>query len=234
MNYSQAKEFLIKTFEDHHFQELLSQKLHHKKSISLEKCNNGSMISVSFPGYKAKQIGQRIIYDYRIDLHKNQRNTSLSHANIIIDIYNKIKAGGMSTEKLKQVIIKMSQTSELDIDEVIKFLPYTPTPPPPDLLKYVKQYHGQKHYNYFGNQNDLNLEELLLTMKWIVIQEDINYPIKEKFEGRRMCFSRYLEAIFILQNNNNHSLEELISRTLSHTKPQDWPEMDYSFKKLIS
>jgi len=40
-----------------------------------------------------------------------------------------------------------------------------------------------------------NHEQLITSIKWIVLQEDINYPIP-KYEGRKMPFARYLEAYF--------------------------------------
>ena len=98
------------------------------------------------------------------------------------------------------------------------------------LLIRVKNAHGDKKYNPVGNSFDLTLEELFCSIKWIVLQEDINYPIP--FEGRRMPLARYLETIFITQNNS-HTLEDVIKRALFHSRPTQWTDMDYLFRDQI-
>lgn len=233
MIYQKAKIHLENLFKKNEFGKSLSLNQYNSKYVELEKCKNGSIISISFPGYKSKFKGLKIIYDYRIDLDRMGDETSLSHSNILVDIYNKILHGKMQAEKLRNVLIQLSQTGFVDLKKTEGLLNYHPIPPAPQLLKLVKQYHGSKYYNELGNQEDLDLEELLLSIKWIVIQEDINYPISQGFEGRRMCFSRYLECIYLTQNYRSHSLEELIKRTLSHKRPKPWSKMDYSFKKSM-
>lgn len=233
MKYQNAKTHLEKIFRKNDFGKSLSLEQFNSKYVELEKCENGSIVSISFPGYKAKSIGNKINYDYRIDLLRNGNETSLSHSNILVDIYNKTLNGKMDTLVFQQIIIQLSQTGTFNIEKIREQLRYTPTHPPTKLLQLVKQYHGSKYYNELGNKVDLDLEELLLSIKWIVIQEDINYPISKGFEGRKMCFSRYLECIHLAQNQRSHSLEELIKRTLSHSRPNLWSDMDYRFLKKI-
>ncbi|NPD47708.1 MULTISPECIES: hypothetical protein [unclassified Lentimicrobium] len=233
MSYSLLQKYLEDNFKKNDFGKSLSLSQFNSKFIKLETCENHSIISVSFPGYKSKFKGSKIIYDYRIDLDRKGKETSLSHSNILVDIYNKILHGKIDAEKLSDVLMELSQTGRIEIKKVKTLLNYRPTPPTPQLLKLVKQYHGSKYYNELGNKIDLDLEELLYSIKWIVIQEDINYPISQGFEGRRMCFSRYLECIHLTQEQNSHTFEELIKRTLSHKRPKPWSEMDYSFKEKI-
>jgi len=58
-------------------------------------------------------------------------------------------------------------------------------------------------------------------MFYVAIQEDINYP-DYRYQGRKMCFFRYLEAIYC-KINNQHSLQEAISRAETHGKiPPMW------------
>ncbi len=100
MNFKALKRKLEEIFSEHRFIDSIKSKKAHVSKVFLEECSNGTVISVSFPGYKAciKNNGN-IVYDYRIDISKDGINTSLSHANIIIDIYNKIVHGGMSASQ---------------------------------------------------------------------------------------------------------------------------------------
>lgn len=61
-------------------------------------------------------------------------------------------------------------------------------------------------------------------MFYIGIQEDINYPDKH-FQGRKMCFYRYIEAIYC-KIHTNHSLEDAISRANANYIPRKWNDVD--------
>ncbi|MDM8555910.1 hypothetical protein QUF75_14350 [Desulfococcaceae bacterium HSG7] len=167
-----------------------------------------------------------------MDITKSGVTTALSHANIITDIFNKIQNGEMSANNLKAVLIEVAQEGNIDLDKIKANLAYNPIAPPQTLISRVRTAHGKKNYNHVGNSSDLTIEELLASIKWIVLQEDINYPIRNHYEGRKMPFARYLETVFITQNNS-HSLEEVISRALTHSRPAQWAETDYSFRNLI-
>jgi hypothetical protein len=78
----------------------------------------------------------------------------------------------------------------------------------------------------------LTIEELFKSIKWIVIQEDINYPVSKGYLGRKMPYGRYLEAIHVLEGKG-YSLQEVIQRALSHSRPQKWNDMDYTFEQNI-
>lgn len=233
MNYKKAQELLLLHFNQHKFRENLMLNKRHASKVLIEVCSNGSKIFISFPGNKSKLTEKGIIYDYRVDIRKTDINTSLSHTNIITDIYNKIVYGKLSAEKLKEVLIEIAIQGNLNLNETISKLPYQSICPSLNLLNGVKKSHGEKTYNQQGNAFDLTIEELLLSIKWIVLQEDINYPIAKNYEGRRMPFARYIEAIFVTQNSV-HTLDEVIKRALAHSRPAKWKEMDYSFLKKIS
>ncbi|WP_341224602.1 hypothetical protein [uncultured Arcticibacterium sp.] len=229
MNFNAAQIRLLSIFEKYDFKSAVISNLRHSESVVVEKCSNGSVISVSFPGYKAyrKPLGD-IVFDYRVDIFKNGVLTSLSHANLIVDIYNKIKFGRMFPLGICNALIQLSQENNIDLKQFKADLRYTKKKPSEDLLNLVSEWHGEKKFNGLGNSFDLTLEELFLSIKWIVIQEDINYPISDGFLGRKMCFSRYLETVFATQQRD-YNLEDVIKRTLSHSRPEPWPEMDYSF-----
>lgn len=233
MNFNAAQNALLAIFEKYNFKKAVKANLRHSESVRLLKCRSGSEISVSFPGYKAysKPSGE-MIYDYRIDILKNGISTSLSHANLIVDIYNKIKFGRMFPLGICNALIQLSKENDIDLKQFEADLRYTKKKPSEELLNSVSSWHGEKKFNRLGNSFDLTLEELFLSIKWIVIQEDINYPIKEGYLGRKMCFSRYLETVFVT-HQREYGLENVIRRTLSHTRPDAWPNMDYSFLEDI-
>ena len=232
MNFQQARSHLKTIFNQNSFSQNVQNKKIHASQVVVEKLGNGNEIFVSFPGYKAYITGNKIIYDYRVDIMKNGIKTALSHTNIITDIFNKIESCNMSASELRNVFIDVSQEGNISLQDIIQKLPYNPSEPNQNLLKRVANAHNEKKYNSVGNSFDLTLEELFSSIKWIVIQEDINYPISNGYEGRKMPFTRYLEAIFVTQNTS-HSLEEVIQRALSHSRPSQWNEMDYSFRDLI-
>ena len=232
MNFQQSENYLLNIFKKNNFTANVQKRNTHASQVVIETCSSGTQIIISFPGYKASVSRNKIVYDYRVDITRNGRTTALSHANIITDIYNKIQNGGMPAKNLKHVLIKVAQHGSVDLAKAIAILPYKPVTPPQSLISRIWKAHGNKSYNKFGNFFDLTMEELLSCIKWIVLQEDINYPIAKNFEGRKMPFARYLEAIFITKNSS-HSLEEVIQRALTHSRPKQWQEMDYSFRNLI-
>lgn len=232
MNFKQAITYLTTVFNQNSFSQNVHNKNTHATQVVVETCSNGTEISVSFPGYKAYITGNKTVYDYRVDIVKNGIKTALSHTNIITDIYNKISSCNMSASEFRSVLIDVSQEGNIALQSIIQRLPYNPSVPNQNLLTRVKNAHNGKTYNAIGNSFDLTLEELLSSIKWIVLQEDINYPILNGYEGRKMPFARYLEAIFVTQNTS-HTLEEVIQRALSHSRPSQWNEMDYSFRNLI-
>jgi len=233
MNFQQSENYLLNIFQKNNFTANVQKENTHASQVILETCSNGTQIIISFPGYKASVSRNKIVYDYRVDITRNGSTTALSHANIITDIFNKIQNGGMSAKNLRHVLIKVAQQGAVDLAKAIAILPYKPVAAPQSLISKVQKAHGNKAYNTYGNFFDLKIEELLGCIKWIVLQEDINYPIARNFEGRKMPFARYMETIFVTQNSS-HSLEAVIQRALAHSRPKPWQEMDYSFRNLIS
>lgn len=228
MDYSASLSHLKDLFLRHDFKGHQTNNRRHAVVAEVDKCQNGSVISISFPGYKADANKP----DYRVDITKDGVTTALSHANIIVDIVNKCTAGGMDVQRLKQALQSQAADCALDYVALAQSLPYTPVMPSATLLAEARAAHGGKNYNEQGNKWDLTIEELFKSIKWIVIQEDINYPISKGFLGRKMPYGRYLEAIHVLEGKG-YSLQEVIQRALSHSRPQKWNDMDYTFEKNI-
>lgn len=234
MNFQYATNYLKSKFNEQSFEQLVQQGRHHQASISIQKCQNGSEIHLIFPGYKSKVTPRFTVYDYRVDLHKDGFNpVALSHSNIIIDIYNKVVYGGMSIEKLYNALINITLEGDFELESIRENLIYTPQHPSEALKNKAKKAHGKKNYNQNGNSFDLDIEELIASIKWIMLQEDINYPIAKGFLGRKMSLARYIETLFVTQNNS-YSLTHVIQRALSHERPVNWKEIDYRFLDKIT
>ncbi|MEZ4962815.1 MAG: hypothetical protein R2830_23520 [Saprospiraceae bacterium] len=234
MNFQQGRLYLEDLFRENNFIQYVEKHEKHAVQKVVETCKNGSHISISFPGYKAKISGGKIVYDFRVDIAKSGVHTALSHSNIIVDIYNKTACGKMDEKQLMRALLEFAEHGNIDADKLKKTLVYAPIAPNSDILKKAEQAHLElkKKYNRPGNNFDLTVEELFKSLKWIVLQEDINYPISLNYEGRRMPFARYIEAVYSAKKDG-HDLGEVIKRALSHTRPKPWPEIDYSFLAKI-
>lgn len=234
MNFQYATQYLKSKFNDQGFKQLVAEEKYHKMSLSVQRCQNGSEIHLVFPGYKSKATPRFTVYDYRVDLYKQGFSPiALSHSNIIVDIYNKVLNGGMSEERLRNALIEITLEGDIALEAIRESLFYTPKNPSESLKNEVKKAHGLKNYNQNGNSFDLDIEELIASIKWIMLQEDINYPIAKGFLGRKMPLARYVEALFVTQYSH-YSLTHVIQRALSHQRPVNWKEIDYSFLDRIT
>lgn len=69
-----------------------------------------------------------------------------------------------------------------------------------------------------------SFEELTSLMFYIAIQEDINYP-EQYYQGRKMCFYRYLEAVYC-KIHTNHSLNEAMEKAVARGyTPKKWNDV---------
>jgi len=226
MKFKNNKNFLEKLFEKEDFYEIDN----HSKKEKVYECKNGTEIFVVFPGYKATEDN----YDYRVDLKKGSKEIPLSHCNIITDIYNKCINDRIDKIKFKYLLIKVFKEGSFNLEKYKEFANYnTCEPPNKELLKSIDEAHKSKPFNWEGNRWDLNFEELLYSIGWIVIQEDLNYPIQNGYEGRKMPLCRYIETIYC-SDNEDHTINEVIERTVIHDRrPKKWNEIDYSFLRDI-
>lgn len=231
MNFHQSEKKLKEIFDNNNYRNKIKENKRNVDQVEIDSCSNGTKISISFPGYKAKIKGEKIVYDYRVNISKNELFSALSHTNIIADIYNKITNGNRLAPDLKSILIDFFAIGYIDFEATKNRLDYDKASPSENFLSIIKNAHNGKSYNEKPNLTDLTIEELFKSIKWIVLQEDINYPIP-RYEGRKMPLARYIETIFVT-HNNAHSLEEVINRTIAHAKPPRWKEIDYSFLEKI-
>lgn len=233
MSFQSAKATLSALFEAENFMTLARAGKQHTVDHLLETCSTGTQFFISLPGQKSLRKDGKVQYDYRIDIRKAGARTALSHANIIVELYHKVTSGAVPASQLAGWLRFFAIDGEFNPAvhrEAVKCVP-----PPRELLRRVMTAHElqNKRHNLLGNQWGLTMEELFTALKWIVLQEDFNYPINRGLQGRRMSFARYIEAIYVAARADAR-LEEVIARTLSHSsRHEQWPEIDYGFLKNV-
>jgi len=100
----------------------------------------------------------------------------------------------------------------------------------PYMKKYIEEVAeiGQNAKIHFSLapafERGYSYEKLTDLMYYIAIQEDINYPAA-RLQGRKMCFYRYLEAIYC-KAFQNHKLEEAVRKATAHGYiPKNWDDV---------
>ena len=230
MNFRETQSSIIDLFQNFEIEKLVQNRSFNVHTQVLNTCSSGSEITISFPGYKTRILGSKIVYDYRVNLIKGGITTSLSHSNIIVDILNKITNTNINNKEFEDLLKQSSIEGDFNFNSILEYIPILPKS---DLIESVNSIHRKlgKTFNINGNLTDLDLEELFKSLLYIVLQEDINYPISKGYLGRKMCYSRYIETFNLRDGSNN--LDNLISRTLSHTRPTNWNHVDYGFLEFI-
>ncbi|MBW4577456.1 MAG: hypothetical protein KME08_19655 [Aphanothece sp. CMT-3BRIN-NPC111] len=234
MKYYEAEQKLQQWFEAKNYRGLIQKRLRHVHQDLIYTCSNGSKIYISYPGLKAR-LGNngKIVYDYRVDIVTSNFQASLSHVNIIVDIYNKC-LHKFDIELMRQLLIKTAREGQFDLNQYSQLESYSSQPIDTSIIRCAERVHAKlgKTYNSMANQFDLTFEELLSSIFWIVLQEDINYPMP-RYQGRKMPFSRYLEALYCFESE--YSLDDVIGRALVEGfPPADWVDMNYSFRRFIN
>ena len=242
-SFLECSKVILKELTTYEFEALLKVALQDKynkakrnvKSLLLNKCtDSSSTIRLSFPGYKADFKYGKIVYDYRVDLVTDEYDTSLSHVNLLMDLYLKCEHGGLDPRKaidfLMNFFIK-GNINELDYSK----LDYETFEIDNSILDEVSDFHTEieKTFNRQGNFKLLTHEEFVKSLKIIAVQEDINYPIG-RFQGRKMCLKRYIETLWLFCiDDTSRTLTEILQRTLKHGRPpEDWPELSEMTLKI--
>ena len=133
--------------------------------------------------------------DYCVYLVDEDGEHPISHVEIMTDLYNKTT---MQNYKHMKQYIEDVATIGRDINIDISLL-------------------SAFEYGF-------SFEVLTDLMFYIAIQEDINYP-EERFQGRKMCFYRYLEAIYC-KVHTNHQIEEAINKAVAYGYiPRNWNDV---------
>ncbi|MDU1855530.1 MAG: hypothetical protein E6789_08560 [Clostridium baratii] len=223
MRYKKLGNRLVKRFEELGFEELFKENKINSKSIEFKNDNNINL-KIFFPGYKTSiyDDGNIKAYDYRVELG----GVPISHVNIVVDLYNKIVQAPHLERLLKKFLIDLAQNGDkVELDKYEALKQYNFKCPNKALKEQVNKIHlkNRKKYLIEGNSKDLTLEQLRILIPTIVLQEDINYPMEKGFNGRRMSFYRYLEAV------SGVNIDDVIVRTISHKRPALYNNLiDYS------
>lgn len=140
--------------------------------------------------------------DYCVYLVDDGKECAISHEEIMKDLYNKTTRENYSN--IKKYIEDVAIVGEENISEI----------------------------SYSGIDFNLGFtfDELTNLMFYIGIQEDINYP-KKHLEGRKMCFYRYIEAIYC-KIHTNHSLADAIKRANVNYKPSKWDDVGNLYNNI--
>ncbi|MFW6008466.1 MAG: hypothetical protein ACOCP8_04280 [archaeon] len=230
MSYKKMRKQLLKHFEENNFKEEYKNNNINENQYYVPNKYNLDLV-INFPGYKTKRKKGYWYYDYRVDLN----NTPISHVNIIIDLYNKAIQLDDITILYDFLIDIAHQGDDFNRKNYLKLDNINFSPPSQELLGIANKVYNDKnkHFDYSGNENwNYSIDELSHLIMWIVLQEDINYPMDKNFSGRRMSFYRYLEAIYTSKSNNK-KINKVIKRAIKHGKPNLWKNENINYQPII-
>ncbi len=163
---------------------------------------------ITYPGYKAKD--NKPDYCVKILDTKHNEVVLISHTEIMDELYSKT-----TPANYKQMVSYIEELAQNGTD---KFTNNTNFPPLDQTGTNLGKY---------------DFTVLTDAIFYIAMQEDINYP-EPHLQGRKMCFKRYIEAIYC-KTHNNHTLEEAKERAKSQTIPKDWTDVkDDIYSKINS
>lgn len=229
MDYEKAKEVLLNEFEQNSYKDLVGCAESSKKTFVASQLANGTQVEIVYPGYKSTvRFDGSLVYDYRVDIRFARSNGAVhtfSHAHIIVDLACKVHHEPAIRKPLTYCIYSLFHHGLLEYD-LEAFSPQLRYPPDKHILKLASIAHEEigKKYDKEPNLTPLTYDELFHSMLWIALQEDINYPMP-RYEGRRMPFARYLEAIW--SQKPPVDLANVIKRALEHTVPSKWNNFQY-------
>lgn len=184
MPYTNLKNNLIANFKENNFESLFNSKKYYAKTLTIPNDYNLN-ISLSFPGKLSKQTKYGIKYDYRFQFN----GQAITHEDIVRDLNNSIRVNPDIFNELYTLLINLCSEPFIEISDY------------PDLQNYYNDYTPK-----------FKLEELVTIIPYLVVQEDINFPMP-CFDGRRMSFYRYIEALLCTLPNSSMNIEQIVLRT---------------------
>ena len=141
--------------------------------------------------------------DYCVYLVEETNEKPISHIEIMCDLYNK------TTKDNYEVVKKYIEEIAIRGRDISK-----------------------SEYSQIDFGIGFDFDVLTDLMFYIAIQEDINYP-DARYQGRKMCFKRYLEAIYC-KVNGKYILQNAIDRAQARYIPQDWKDAGDLYQKVNS
>lgn len=206
-SYTQMKATLLELFANNAYQ-TLEEHQRHDCVCQLADC----CLNVCYPGKHYRERWYHPL-DYRVDLayegnaYGAKTPLSLSHAEVIRDLYLKVVRDKNRAEPLCDLLVALYGDCCLRETD------------------YLPDYRVVSGGN--GRVRDLSIPTLMHTIRWIAMQEEFNYP-SARYEGRVMPFKRYLEAIDA-GLGGHHPVEEVLDRAdcKGQAIPSDWPGFNY-------
>lgn len=227
MSYSENKETLVKRINKEIAAYGASTPARHSCSLEVDTLSQGQIAVIHFPGYKWEKEAP----DFRVSIKSNGKIFTPSHTNIIADIANKVERKALPIKELEEALYSICEDPHhcCNLDYKVSL------PPSKDLIQRFQEAHNRldKSFSIISNEKDLHINDLLIIIKWLMLQEDINYPMSKGYEGRTMPAARYLEAISAMLTPELISLEKVIKRTISHKeRPEDLNNLNINYKRL--
>lgn len=186
-----------------------------------------------YPGYKTKLNKEKIIYDYRVDFKFNNDNIPVSHPAIIIDLYNKVKQYPKLAKRWKEFLVCLAiEGDDIDLNNFKDLAEIEYNSPSYELIEQTNKIFNNMGRGYLANSNmrfNFTIQQLKILISWVALQEDINYPLSTgRFQGRKMPYYRYIEALYVGLPNARFTLEDVIKRALIHKQPPFWKCVNYA------
>jgi len=228
------------------------------KYATIHTTKSGALITLRYPGKKYNKKKKSPTYDFRVDCDLDGKlNGDMlrlpTHAAFMVDMYNKVRYCGMNGDLLRLILGYIVVTGDVTkIDEWKKILPYTPKVPRHEDVREIEKYYQKfkdgetldRHnrvipketFNWDCSKMDWGLEELFVMIKFIAMQEDVNYPISKNFQGRKMPFARYIEGIALAQRqldvnyepkDTDSTLYDIVCSILTTERSQYDNRIDY-------
>lgn len=235
MSYEIMRQQLLNVFNQNNFLQAWNNR--QINTLQYQVPNNYNLnLTINYPGMKTRIENNVVVsYDYRVDLN----GIAISHANIIVDLYNKASQLRDEAYILENLLLDIAVNGNgFNRNAYVNLNQLQFTLPGPNLINYVATTHRnlRKSYQVAGNQQwNYNLDELTNLICWIVLQEDINYPMP-RYQGRRMPFYRYLETLYCARNpqDQQHTLANVIERALSHSRPALWQGCNINYNPITN
>jgi hypothetical protein len=240
MSYDLMRDRLLRHFKNEH--DIWDEFLKRKKELELNgqrssipsisntntvTVNRDIGITISYPGYKTDFKYGKYVYDYRVSF----KGIAISHPSIIIDLFNKAVQLGDNYKLLEKFLIDLAKKGDaIELQNHQFICDFNFSSPDPHLLEKANVVYRRQNKLYLIDSNrdfNFSIKELVELMSWITLQEDINYPMEKGFQGRRMPYYRYIEAVYC-GKHNERNLSEVVERALAHNRPTLWSEIDYS------
>jgi hypothetical protein len=190
------------------------------KKYSLKLNKKDSIIELKYPGKKPESK-----YDFVVEYSGEK----ISHENIAFELFNiaySNKEEPNSIETLQKSLYTLASKGLSLNTEMYLSLPlrnnyYDELNTPINLL-----YNG----NAENSKNNINYIDLFILIFFIAIQEEINYPISKKKEGRKMPFKRYFEAIIWGSEGSFDKIQELQERIDCTIPPPNKKSMEKKYE----